>query len=129
MLIFSLRVRAGRLSFVDLFFPYIDVASHVFVVSVMCFFKKVNPRKRPSIFGCIGRVRELANERKTACSRDHNFFPDNILHAEKCMPYPGACTQLADITTREHHNKRRFSRYHPLLRVLVRADSNTGKSW
>ena len=48
MLIFSFRVRAGRLSFVDLFFPYIDVASHVFVVSVMCIFKKVNPRKRPS---------------------------------------------------------------------------------
>ena len=40
MLIFSFRVRAGRLSFVDLF-PYIDVASHVFVVSVMCIFKKV----------------------------------------------------------------------------------------
>ena len=50
MLIFSFRVRAGRLSFVDLFFPYIDVASHVFVVSVMCIFKKVNPRKRPSIY-------------------------------------------------------------------------------
>ena len=31
MLIFSFRARAGRLSFVDLFFPYIDVASHVFV--------------------------------------------------------------------------------------------------
>ena len=49
MLIFSFRAGAGRLSFVDLFFPYIDVASHVFVVSVMCIFKKVNPRKRPSI--------------------------------------------------------------------------------
>ena len=48
MLIFSFHVCAGRLSFVDLFFPYIDVASHVFVVSVMCIFKKVNPRKRPS---------------------------------------------------------------------------------
>lgn len=48
MLIFSFRVRAGRLSFVDLFFPHIDVASHVFVVSVMCILKKVNPRKRPS---------------------------------------------------------------------------------
>ena len=35
MLIFSFRARAGRLSFVDLFFPYIDVASHVFVVSLM----------------------------------------------------------------------------------------------
>ena len=48
MLICSFRARAGRFSFVDLFFPYIDVASHVFVVSVMCIFLKVNPRKRPS---------------------------------------------------------------------------------
>ena len=47
MLIFSFRVRAGRLSCVGLFFPYIDVASHVFVVSVMCIFKKVNPARDP----------------------------------------------------------------------------------
>ena len=44
----SFRARAGRFSFVDLFFQYIDVANHVFVVSVMCVFLKVNPRKRPS---------------------------------------------------------------------------------
>ena len=45
MLIFSFRARAGRLSFVDFFFPYIDVASHVFVVSVMCIFKNSIPTR------------------------------------------------------------------------------------
>ena len=40
-------------------FPYIDVASHVFVVSVMCIFKKVNPRKRPSRGG--GRKEKRAS--------------------------------------------------------------------
>ena len=52
MLIFSFRARAGRLSFVDLFFPYIDVASHVFVVSVLCILnvtKNRYPRKTLSI--------------------------------------------------------------------------------
>ena len=49
MLIFSFRARAGRLSFVDFFFPYIDVASHVFVVSVMCIFKNPIPARDPSV--------------------------------------------------------------------------------
>ena len=45
MMIFSFRARAGRLSFVDLFFPYIDLATHVFVVSVLCNKKKTFPGK------------------------------------------------------------------------------------
>ena len=49
MLIVSFRARAGHLSFVDLFFPYIDVASHVFVVSVLCMFKKTVIRGRPPL--------------------------------------------------------------------------------
>ena len=49
MMIFSFRARAGRLSFVDLFFPYIDLASHVFVVSVLCIFKNPIPARDPLI--------------------------------------------------------------------------------
>ena len=49
MLIFSFRARAGRLSLVDLFFPSIDVASHVFVVSVMCIFKNPIPARDPLV--------------------------------------------------------------------------------
>ena len=47
MLIFSFRARAGRLSFVDFFFPYKDVASHVFVVSVMFILKDPIPARDP----------------------------------------------------------------------------------
>ena len=43
MMIFLLRAHAGRLAFVDLFFTYIDLTSHVFVVSVLCIFKNPFP--------------------------------------------------------------------------------------
>ena len=42
---FSVSFHAGRLSFVILFVPYIDLASHVFVVSVQCIFKISIPAK------------------------------------------------------------------------------------
>ena len=47
MMCFSFRARAGRLSFVISFFPYIDLASHVLVVSVLCIFKNLIPAKGP----------------------------------------------------------------------------------
>ena len=68
MLIFSFRARAGRLSFVDFFFPYIDVASHVFVVSVMCILKNPIPARDPSIL-----IVEHAEFITT-------FFSQNVIH-------------------------------------------------
>ena len=53
MLIFSFRARAGRLSLVDLFFPSMDVASHVFVVSVMCIFTNPIPPRDPLLKWCF----------------------------------------------------------------------------
>ena len=50
--VFSFRARADRLSFVILIFPYIDLASHVFVVSVLlCIFKIPIPARDPLVSG------------------------------------------------------------------------------
>ena len=45
---FLFRAGAGRLLLLDVFLLNIVLASHVLGMSVMCIFKKVNPRKRPS---------------------------------------------------------------------------------
>ena len=45
MIIFSFGARAGRLPFMDLLFPYIDLAGHVFVVSVLFIFLTRSPQE------------------------------------------------------------------------------------
>ena len=96
----------------DLFFPYIEVASHVFVVSVMCIFKKVNPRGRPSsaagvavcavLYWCsvlehscpivwLGRsnAQMACQVGRKACvrRRSHALHPGVLTHCALWMPY------------------------------------------
>ena len=47
MLICLFRARAGRLLLLDVFFPNLDLASHVLGMSVMCIKKKPLPAEDP----------------------------------------------------------------------------------